>query len=279
MGSNPSQQRNHEEDNHINLNPPSRRNRLTLPTTKRPLQHGDPPTIHRRGLSHNPLPNPRLLSLPRQETSPGSKRDALSRATHRHPYPARPTPRHQRRKPSLGPFIIMEYIDHNADLVDVLNTPGIPDEERPVLDPNIDENRLRSVYNQIAGLLLQVAKHSLPRIGCISNAAEDEFEGDWVVFLQELRMREDVDIRRGVIKEGNRLSQHMRESWNNGGFWVTYAARRSWAFDVIYWARIDRRFFGEGTLEDRIELLTVEERNAMEDFVQRKLAEEERGLI
>jgi hypothetical protein len=338
----------------------------------------------------------------------------------------------------LGPFIIMEYIDHNADLVDALNTPGIPDEERPVLDPNIDEDRLRSVYNQMGGLLLQVAKHSFPRIGCISNAADDEFDDEWVVehrplsinmnelvqvggvsvgdlpgvtetfgtarayllalaelhmthlasqrndaiddaqdcrmkyiarclfrklaregrlcwagedcgfrlfcddlrpanvlansdfgytvsgaidwefayaaplefvfsppcwlllerpeyweegiddwervyesrlevFLQELRMREDVDIRRGVIGEENRLSGHMRESWDNGGFWVSYAARRSWAFDIIYWARIDQRFFGEGSLEDRIELLTVEERNGMEAFVQRKLSEKEEG--
>ncbi|KGO45215.1 hypothetical protein PEXP_060030 [Penicillium expansum] len=339
---------------------------------------------------------------------------------------------------SLGPFIIMEYIDHNADLVDALNTPGIPDEDRPVLDPNIDENRLRTVYNQMAGLLLQVAKHSFPRIGCISNAAEDELEDEWVVehrplsidmnelaqvggvraeglpgimetfasgaeylltlaelhmthlssqrndaiddaedcrtkyiarclfrklaregrlcwvegeemfklfcddlrpanvlansdlgykisgaidweftyaaplefvysppcwlllerpeywedglddwervyesrlevFLQELRMREDVDIRRGVIGEENRLSGHMRESWDNGGFWVSYAARRSWAFDVIYWARIDRRFFGEGSLEDRIGLLTDEERDGMDEFVRRKLAEKEEG--
>ncbi|CAI7585237.1 unnamed protein product [Penicillium glandicola] len=332
---------------------------------------------------------------------------------------------------SLGPFIIMEYINHNADLVDALNTPGIPDEDRPVLDPNIDENRVRSVYNQMAGLLLQVAKHSFPRIGCISNIGEDQFEDKWVVehrplsinmnelvqvggvrvedlpgefetfetgagyllalaelhmvhlssqrndavddahdcrtkyiarclfrklaregrlcwskeggfklfcddlrpanvlansdfgytisgaidweftyaaplefvysppcwlllerpeywedglddwekvyetrlkvFLQELRMREDVDIRRGVIGRGvigeeNRLSEHMLESWDNGGFWVSYAARRSWAFDIIYWARIDRRFFGEGTLEDRIELLTVEEKDGMEAF-------------
>jgi hypothetical protein len=34
----------------------------------------------------------------------------------------------------LGPFIIMEYINHNADLVDALNIPGIPDDERPVFE-------------------------------------------------------------------------------------------------------------------------------------------------
>jgi aminoglycoside phosphotransferase (APT) family kinase protein len=51
----------------------------------------------------------------------------------------------------LGPFIIMEYIENNADLVDALNTPGIPIEERPILDPDIAPSRLRSVYSDMAG--------------------------------------------------------------------------------------------------------------------------------
>ena len=42
----------------------------------------------------------------------------------------------------LGPFIVMEYIDNDADLVAVLNTPGLQDDERCVLDPDIDEDRL-----------------------------------------------------------------------------------------------------------------------------------------
>jgi aminoglycoside phosphotransferase (APT) family kinase protein len=42
----------------------------------------------------------------------------------------------------LGPFIIMEYIEHEYDLVDALNTPGIPDDERPILYPQISEERL-----------------------------------------------------------------------------------------------------------------------------------------
>lgn len=337
--------------------------------------------------------------------------------------------------PGLGPFITMEHIDNNADLVDALNTPGLPDSDRPVLDPNINEHRLRSVYNEMAGLLLQVAKHSFSRIGCITNKTNEGLSDEWEVthrplsinmnelvqvggvqpralpqepfetgtgyflalaelhmthlssqrndavedaddcrskyiarclfrklaregrlcrypdgpfklfcddlrpanvladsdngykiagvidwefayaapaefvysppcwlllerpeywerglddwervfeprlevFLQELRDREEVDIQRGVLGEGNRLSGYLRESWDNGGFWVSYAARRSWAFDIIYWARIDRMFFGEGSLEDRIALLSVEERDGMEAFVRRKLAEKEEG--
>jgi hypothetical protein len=72
----------------------------------------------------------------------------------------------------------------------------------------------------------------------------------------------------------------MLESWQKGDFWVCYAARRSWAFDMLYWAKIDRRFFGDGDLEERLKLLTAEERDALDTFVQRKLVEkEERTLI
>jgi hypothetical protein len=49
-------------------------------------------------------------------------------------------------------------------------------------------------------------------------------------------------------------------------------SRRSWAFDMIYWAKIDRRFFGSGDLKDRLGLLTPKERHELESFMQRKLA-------
>jgi hypothetical protein len=42
---------------------------------------------------------------------------------------------------------------------------------------------------------------------------------------------------------------------------------------MIYWAKIDRRFFGDGNLEDRLNLLSIEERDALDDFVKRKLEE------
>lgn len=41
------------------------------------------------------------------------------------------------------------------------------------------------------------------------------------------------------------LSAYMRESWETGRFWLDYAARKSWAFDTIYWKYLDERFFGE----------------------------------
>jgi hypothetical protein len=71
----------------------------------------------------------------------------------------------------------------------------------------------------------------------------------------------------------------MKESWESGNFWVNYAARRSWAFDMIYWAKIDRRFFGDGNLEDRFHLLTREERREMDILVKKKLEEKEERTL
>jgi len=40
------------------------------------------------------------------------------------------------------------------------------------------------------------------------------------------------------------MSIYMRESWETGRFWFSYAARKSWAFDTIFWKYLDKRFFG-----------------------------------
>lgn len=106
---------------------------------------------------------------------------------------------------------------------------------------------------------------------------------DWIenyekilpVFLRVLKESEQAAIDRCILKESDWLSDHMLKSWETGDFWLNYAARKSWAFDMIYWAKIDRRFFGDGDLEDRLQLLTQSEREEMDGFVQRKLREKE----
>lgn len=84
------------------------------------------------------------------------------------------------------------------------------------------------------------------------------------------------------------LSVYMRESWETGRFFVSYAARKSWAFDMVYWRFLDERFFGarEDSIEQddlwktRIDLLGEDEKAAMEPFVARKMAEmEDRRIV
>lgn len=84
------------------------------------------------------------------------------------------------------------------------------------------------------------------------------------------------------------LSTYMRESWETGRFFLSYGARKSWAFDAMYWKFLDERFFGDRDAgiskndlwKTRVHLLSEEERAAMEPFVERKMAEsKERRIV
>ncbi|KAM3466323.1 hypothetical protein NHJ6243_001063 [Beauveria neobassiana] len=78
------------------------------------------------------------------------------------------------------------------------------------------------------------------------------------------------------------LSEYMQDSWTTGRFWLNYAARKSWAFDSVFWRYLDERFFGERPHTSdsreqhwraRVELLNRAEKMAMEAFVDRKMKE------
>lgn len=105
-------------------------------------------------------------------------------------------------------------------------------------------------------------------------------------FLKVMKGCENTAIQEGRLNEEQRLSVRMERSWENGDFWVMYAVSRSFAFDTIYWRKIDARFFGslERPLEDawreRLGLLSAEDNAEMEELVARKLEEmEERALV
>jgi hypothetical protein len=83
----------------------------------------------------------------------------------------------------------------------------------------------------------------------------------------------------GILNKENHPLYHMLESYQSGDFWVYYAAKRSWVFEKLHWAKVDRRFFGNGDLEDRLKLLALEERNVLDSFVQRKLVEKEERTL
>lgn len=95
----------------------------------------------------------------------------------------------------LSPFIMMDYIEHETKMYDALNTTGCPSEERGILDPNIDENRLEMLYGQMARILLQLSTPSLPRIGSLSQI--DDFT--WEVTRRPLPMNMNELVRLGGL--------------------------------------------------------------------------------
>ncbi|KAJ5963323.1 Aminoglycoside phosphotransferase [Penicillium vulpinum] len=103
-------------------------------------------------------------------------------------------------------------------------------------------------------------------------------------FLKAMKDCEDAAIQKGRLREDQRLSGPMYESWDSGQFWIMYAVMHSFAFDEIYWRKIDPRFFGptkdiEGAWKKRLGLLDEKEREEMEQLVARKLVEMETRVL
>jgi hypothetical protein len=89
---------------------------------------------------------------------------------------------------------------------------------------------------------------------------------------------EDTAIYPGQLKEDQRLSGPMQQSWESGDFWIFYAVSHRFAFDAIYWQKIDTRFFGptqspKGAWKYRLGLLDEKTKDEMEQLVARKLEE------
>lgn len=88
-------------------------------------------------------------------------------------------------------------------------------------------------------------------------------------FLRAVKAKEKQFIEDGRLKESEISSTRMRESWESGCFWLTYAARRTWAFDAIYWKILDKKSFCKnqsGDIMDRLKPLPPEQVNAMGDM-------------
>lgn len=64
----------------------------------------------------------------------------------------------------LGPFIIINYIQHKGSMSDLLETPGRQVGEVPVLNRSLGLVRLESLYRELAKISLSLAILSLSRI-------------------------------------------------------------------------------------------------------------------
>nr|UPX44685.1 hypothetical protein FAC6B23_19 [Penicillium fuscum]UXX61842.1 hypothetical protein FAC4N16_15 [Penicillium fuscum] len=96
----------------------------------------------------------------------------------------------------------------------------------------------------------------------------EAWEADLNLFLcRVLRWCEDEQIKKQAMEESQRLSIRMAQSMENGLFWFCLAAKKSFMFDEIYWTFLDQKHFGNGSLEDRLSLLSKEELDGLERLV------------
>lgn len=77
----------------------------------------------------------------------------------------------------LGPFIIMDFID-GTRLSTILKQPTKDDQEDVILNPDIDDLTLDTIYDQLADYMLQISQLDFPRIGAIS---KDHTSNTWSV--------------------------------------------------------------------------------------------------
>ncbi|KAK4236542.1 hypothetical protein C8A03DRAFT_45468 [Achaetomium macrosporum] len=104
----------------------------------------------------------------------------------------------------------------------------------------------------------------------------DEFSRVLDIFCRALRRVEEERDSKQLRTSAMPVSERMRESWKSGKFWESYAARRCYGFDPVFWEFPDERFFGkntEGGYEGRMNLLSDKVRRRMELFVDRKVEE------
>ncbi|KAJ5561879.1 phosphotransferase enzyme family protein [Penicillium sp. DV-2018c] len=92
------------------------------------------------------------------------------------------------------------------------------------------------------------------------------------IFLEVLQDCEARKIKGGSLSQSQRLSIAMENSLETGLFWICLASRHSSMFDEIYWKFIDPSFFGHfTTIEDRLRLLSAEERADIDIFIEKKM--------
>lgn len=75
----------------------------------------------------------------------------------------------------LGPFIIMDYIDHEMTMSAALRDPALDPGEFHVLDPDVGTEKLELLYRQMANILLQLS--ALPTLDRIGSLVRDEDGG------------------------------------------------------------------------------------------------------
>jgi hypothetical protein len=71
----------------------------------------------------------------------------------------------------------------------------------------------------------------------------------------------------------------------SGDFWIVYAARNNFAFDAMYWQKIDQRSFGTTCIDPdygwkkRLDMLEPYEKQDLEKCVKLKLEQMETGVL
>ncbi|KAJ5934653.1 hypothetical protein N7466_004200 [Penicillium verhagenii] len=97
----------------------------------------------------------------------------------------------------LSPFIIMDYVKHLQSMMDILKMPDRPREEYIRLDRRIEKARLRSLYRELARVLLLLSQQPQNKIGSLCQV--DELT--WEVISRPLSLHMNELVRLGTLPQ------------------------------------------------------------------------------
>ncbi|CAH0049078.1 unnamed protein product [Clonostachys solani] len=86
----------------------------------------------------------------------------------------------------LGPFIIMEYVEHKCTMSEALRDPSLGPDEPHVIDPNIPDQKLRFLYRQMADILLQLSQFKFDQIGSLVQDEQGNFSASGRPLIQNM---------------------------------------------------------------------------------------------
>ncbi|KAM0280711.1 hypothetical protein ACHAQH_003881 [Verticillium albo-atrum] len=93
---------------------------------------------------------------------------------------------------------------------------------------------------------------------------------------------ESMSLAEQQVANDKSLAQRMRHSWETKSWIVNFVARKSWAFDALFWRYLDPVYFGEnedGDYKTKMGVLSEEEARAMEPFVRMKMDESKERIL
>ncbi|KAJ5928253.1 hypothetical protein N7466_007209 [Penicillium verhagenii] len=118
---------------------------------------------------------------------------------HKIPIPVPSISRWGQKKESpaeLGPFIIMEYIEHQQSICRLMQNPESDPSVRAILNPNLDTVRLGGLYKKLAKIVLSLSTLTLSKIGSIEL---DPKSMTWKVLSRPLSYSMNEVVQLGTV--------------------------------------------------------------------------------
>lgn len=97
---------------------------------------------------------------------------------------------------NLGPFMIMEYVEHKQSICRILENPESDPTVRPFLNLNLNMGRLGNLYRKLAKVVLSLSILTLSKIGSVGPDPEDM---TWKVLGRPLSYSMNEVVQLGTV--------------------------------------------------------------------------------